>query len=59
MKKSKITFDVMLEDKYVCEIVISYCPLFPIEEADITKEIIRRRPTLRNKLDKVRVAPTF
>lgn len=57
--KSLRKFDVMMDDKFICEISIKYCPLFPIEENEITTEILRKRPTLRNKIKKVRVYPSF
>lgn len=42
-------FDVMLNGRFVCTLKYKYCALFPIDFEDLTKFILKKRPTLRGK----------
>ncbi len=42
-------FDVMLNGRFVCTLQYEYCPLFPIDVEDLTKFILKKRPTLKGK----------
>ena len=42
-------FDVMLNGRFVCTLKYKYCALFPIDFEDLTKYILKKRPTLRGK----------
>jgi len=44
-----LTFDVMLEDRFVCTLKMKYCPLFPLTEKEICDFIESKRPTLKGK----------
>ena len=42
-------FDVMLNGRFVCTLKYKYCPLFPIDAEDLTKFVLKKRPTLKGK----------
>jgi hypothetical protein len=44
-----LTFDVMLDGRYVCTLRYKYCPLFPVGERELRGFVVSKRPTLRNK----------
>lgn len=44
-----LTFDVMLNGRFVCTLKYEYCPLFPIDINDLTKFVLKKRPTLKGK----------
>lgn len=54
MAKNRMRFDVMLGDRYYGFINMDVSPIFPIYEEDITREVLNKYPTLRNKDFKVR-----
>lgn len=45
----KITFDVMLCQRYVCTMTYRHCAAFPITEDELTAYVESRRPSLRGK----------
>lgn len=44
-----LTFDIMLNGRFVCTLKYEYCPLFPIDIDDLTKFVLDKRPTLKGK----------
>ena len=44
-----LTFDVMLDGRFVCTLRYEYCPLFPVAERELRDFVVSKRPTLRNK----------
>ena len=42
-------FDVMLNGRFICTLKYKYCPLFPIDFEDLTKFVLKKRPTLKGK----------
>lgn len=42
-------FDIMLKGRFVRTLRYEYCALFPIDLDELTKFILSKRPTLRNK----------
>ena len=42
-------FDVMLNGRFVCTLNYKYCTLFPIDAEDLTKFVLKKRPTLKGK----------
>lgn len=42
-------FDVMLNGRFVCTLKYKYCQLFPIDAEDLTKFVLKKRPTLKGK----------
>ena len=42
-------FDVMLNGRFVCTLKYKYCALFPIDFEDLTKFVLKKRPTLKGK----------
>ena len=42
-------FDVMLNGIFVCTLKYKYCQLFPIDAEDLTKFVLKKRPTLKGK----------
>lgn len=44
-----LTFDVMLDGRYICTMRYRYCPLFPISTEELRRFVISKRPTLRDK----------
>lgn len=44
-----LIFDVMLKGRYVCTLKYRYCPLWPIEEKELTDFVESKRPTLKGK----------
>lgn len=40
---------IMLNNKFYCQIEYYYSPLFPIECSDLEKRVLQKYPTLRNK----------
>ena len=42
-------FDVMLNGRFVCTLKYKYCALFPIDFQDLTKFVLKKRPTLKGK----------
>lgn len=43
------TFDVMLNGRFVCTLKYKYCALFTIDFKDLTKFVLKKRPTLKGK----------
>lgn len=48
-KSEKFYLDVMLNNKFYCQVEYYHCPLFPIEYSDLEKRVLQKYPTLRNK----------
>lgn len=46
---SVLKFDVMLNDKFIKTLEYKYCPLFPIEEGELNKFVLKKLPTLKGK----------
>lgn len=44
-----LTFDVMLDGRFVCTLRYEYCPLFPVSGRELRDFVVSKRPTLRNK----------
>ena len=44
-----ITFDVMLNGRFICTLKYKFCPLFPIELDGLKKFIESKRPSLKGK----------
>lgn len=44
-----VVFDVMCGGRFVMQIKHKWCPLFPIDHEAILKEVVSKRPTLKNK----------
>lgn len=44
-----LTFDVMLEGRYVGTFKYGYCPLFPVEANRLADFVVSKRPSLRGK----------
>lgn len=42
-------FDVMLNGRFVCTLKYKYCALFQIDFEDLTKFILKKRPTFKGK----------
>lgn len=42
-------FNVMLHGRFVCTLKYKYCPLLPIDFEDLTKFVLKKRPTLKGK----------
>ena len=42
-------FDVMLNGRFICTLKYKYCALFPIDFEDLTKFVLKKRPTLKGK----------
>lgn len=49
MNKLFFTFDVMLNDRYVCTMRYKYLPVFPIDIRDLSKFVESKRPSLKGK----------
>lgn len=43
----EIVFDVMLNGRFICTLKYKYCALFPIDFEDLTKSVLKKRPTLK------------
>lgn len=49
-KRTKtIYLDIMVGNRFYCQIPMKYCPLFPIEEKQVTEYVLEKRPLLKNK----------
>lgn len=49
-KRTKtIYLDIMVNDSFYCQIPMEYCPLFPLEEDEVRKFVLEKRPLLKNK----------
>lgn len=46
---STFDFDIMLNGRFVCTLKYKYCALFPIDFEDLTKFVLKKRPTLKGK----------
>ena len=44
-----IFLDIMLAGRFVFTLRYRYCPVFPLDLADISAEVIKKRPTLKDK----------
>ena len=44
-----IYIDVMLKDKFICQIPYEYCPLFKLTQEELIQHVIKNRPYLANK----------
>lgn len=44
-----ISFDVMLNGRFVCSLKYQYCSLFPITEEELSKFVESKRPSLKGK----------
>ena len=44
-----VYLDVFVNDRFVCQLPYKYHPILPLEEEEVVKYIISKRPTLRNK----------
>lgn len=44
-----IYLDIMIKDRFVCQLTYEYCPLFPIEEKDVIDFVLKKRPSLKRK----------
>lgn len=42
-------FDVMLNERFICTLKYEYCPFFPIDAEDLTKFVLKKRPTLKGR----------
>ena len=42
-------FDIMLNGRFICTLKYKYCALFPIDFEDLTKFVLKKRPTLKGK----------
>ena len=42
-------FDIMLNGRFICTLKYKYCALFPIDFEDLTKFVLKKRPTLKCK----------
>ena len=42
-------FDVMLDGRFICTLKYKYCALFTIDFKDLTKFVLKKRPTLKGK----------
>ena len=49
MKKEYITFDVMLEDRFVCTMRMPHPSIMILDPEEARQFIISKRPSLRNK----------
>lgn len=53
MRQSKSTktvyLDIMVNDRFYCQIPMEYCPLFPLDVEAARKYVIENRPLLKNK----------
>lgn len=45
-----LTFDVMLNGRFICTLFYKYCPLFPIDSEELVKFVLEKRPTLKESL---------
>lgn len=44
-----IYIDVMLNDRFVCQLKYEYCPAYNLNKDELREFVIQKRPTLRNK----------
>lgn len=44
-----LTFDVMLNGRFVCTLHYKFCPLFPLTEEELSDFVISKKPSLKNK----------
>ena len=44
-----LVFDVMLNGRFICTLKYKYCELFQIDFEDLTKFVLKKRPTLKDK----------
>ena len=44
-----LVFDVMLNGRFICTLKYKYCVLFPIDFEDLTKFVLKKRPTSKGK----------
>lgn len=51
-----IIFDVMCGDRFIMQFTYKWCPAFKLDLEEITREIVKKRPTLKNK--KLILCPT-
>lgn len=40
-------FDIMINGRFVCTLKYKYCALFPIDFEDLTKFVLKKRPSLK------------
>ena len=41
-----IYLDVMIKDKFICQLTFQYCPLFKISHDEVVKFVLENRPNL-------------
>lgn len=51
----EITFDVMLNDRFIRTLRTPFCPLFPIEEREFKRFVEQKLPTLKGKDYKIKI----
>lgn len=45
----KFVFDVMLNGRFICTLQYKYSPLFSIDFEELTKFVLKKRPTFKGK----------
>ena len=49
LEKKMLTLDIMLNGMFVCQMKMPHCPLFPLDEKEVSKFVTDKRPSLKGK----------
>lgn len=41
-----VYLDVMIKDRFICQLVFHYCPIFKVTDEEVRKFVLENRPTL-------------
>lgn len=41
-----VYLDVMIKDRFICQLVFHYCPIFKVTDEEIRNFVLENRPTL-------------
>lgn len=49
LQKSTLVLDIMIKGTFICQIQMPYCPLFPLDEKEVSDYVTEKRPSLKGK----------
>ena len=49
----RVYLDVMIKDRFVCQLIFYYCPLFKITDEELNEFVVKNKPNLVKKKFKV------
>ena len=49
LEKKMLVIDIMLNGMFVCQMQMPHCPLFPVDQAEVRRYVVEKKPSLTGK----------